>query len=68
MDQERNGVSAVFLPSRPESTVIEAVAQASGYLKPGLRIYTNGLQLAVLPGMLPGWSAFMARENQKGRA
>jgi hypothetical protein len=61
MAQERNGVSAVFFPSRPESTVAEEIEKAAGYLKPGLRIYTNGHQLAVLPGMLPGWSAFMAR-------
>jgi hypothetical protein len=58
---ERNGVAAVFLPAQPEATVCAAVEQAAGYLKPGLRLYTNGRQLAVLPAMLPGWSAFMER-------
>ena len=63
MDSERNGVAAVFFPSNPDpdATVAEVVAQTMGYLKPGLRLYTHGRQLAALPGMLPGWSAFMIR-------
>ena len=60
MDGDRNGVAAVFFPAVPEATVPEAVEQTIAYLKPGLRIYTNGRQLAVLPGMLPGWAAFVA--------
>lgn len=58
---ERNGVSAVFLPAQPDAAVIDLLQQAHVWLRPGLRIYTNGRQLAVLPAMLPGWSAFMAR-------
>ena len=61
MNSDRNGVSAVFLPAQPEAPVADLVEQASAWLKPGLRLYTNGRQLAVLPAMLPGWSAFMAR-------
>lgn len=61
MSSDRNGVAAVFFPAEPESTVSDAVARAAGYLKDGLHLYFNGRQLAVLPGMLPGWSAFMAR-------
>ncbi len=61
MNPDRNGVAAVFFPAVPEATVIEAVESTIAYLKPGLRLYTNGRQLAVLPGMLPGWAAFVAR-------
>lgn len=61
MDGDRNGVAAVFFPSAPEATVTEAVESTIAYLKPGLRLYTNGRQLAVLPGMLPGWAAFVTR-------
>ena len=46
VDHERNGVAAVFFPAEPDSTVVEAVEKAAGYLNPGLHLYTNGRQLA----------------------
>lgn len=63
MTTDRNGVAAVFLPANPEAPVSDLVEQARAWLKPGLRIYTNGRQLAVLPARAPGWSAFVARSN-----
>lgn len=42
MNSDRNGVAAVFLPANPEAPVADLVEQARAWLKPGLRLYTNG--------------------------
>lgn len=51
-------ISAVFLPTDPEATVFDLTEQIRDGIKRGLRLYTNGRQLALLPKPLNGWALF----------
>lgn len=57
-------VSAVFFPPEPESRVDDLVAQERAALRPGLRLYTNGAQFALLPQATRGWALFAAGRSQ----
>jgi hypothetical protein len=54
-------VSAVFFPAEPESRVDDLVEQARQAQRPGLRLYTNGRQFALLPKPRSGWALFAVR-------
>lgn len=55
-----SAVTAVFFPAEPESCVSDLVEQAREALRPGLRLYTNGRQFALLPQPRRGWAIFAA--------
>jgi hypothetical protein len=54
-------VTAVFFPAEPESRISDLVEQARKALRPGLRLYTNGRQFALLPQPRAGWALFAVR-------
>lgn len=50
--------AAIFLPTNPEATVFSMTDLAIEGMRSGLRLYTNGRQLALLPKPAPGWALF----------
>lgn len=53
--------AAIFLPADPEACAFDLVELAREGLKKGLRLYTNGRQLALLPRPARGWALFAAK-------
>jgi len=53
-------VCAVFFPAEPESRVCDLLEQASKARRPGMKLYTNGRQFALLAKPLSGWARFGA--------
>lgn len=51
-------ISAIFLPPNPEATVFDLTEQVREALQRGLRLYTNGRQMALLPKPAKGWALF----------
>ncbi len=53
-------VCAVFFPAEPESRVCDLLKQASEARRPGMKLYTNGRQFALLAKPRSGWARFGA--------
>lgn len=53
-------LTAIFFPADPEAAVFDLTEQARAGIKRGLRLYTNGRQLALLPRPVKGWALFGA--------
>lgn len=53
--------AAVFFPVDPEQSPFDLVNVVRKGLGDGLRLYTNGRQMALLPKPLKGWSLFCLR-------
>lgn len=53
-------VCAVFFQAEPESRVCDLLQQASEARLPGMKLYTNGRQFALLAKPRSGWARFGA--------
>lgn len=53
--------AAIFLPTDPEARAFDLVELARAGCQKGLRLYTNGRQLALLPRPAKGWALFAAK-------
>lgn len=53
--------AAVFFPVDPEQSPFDLVNVVRKGLGDGLRLYTNGRQMALLPKPLKGWALFCLR-------
>ena len=49
-------IRAVFLTANPEATVFSVTEAALQGMQAGLRLYTDGRRMALLPKKLPGWA------------
>lgn len=56
-------ISAIFLPTDPEATVFDLTEQAREGIRRGLKLYTNGRQMALLPKPAKGWALFALKAN-----
>lgn len=59
-------LAAVFFPTDPEASVFDLTEQARDGIRRGLRLYTNGRQMALLPKPLKGWALFAVKHNPNG--
>jgi hypothetical protein len=56
-------ISAVFFPPNPEASFFDLTEQARAGIKRGLRLYTNGRQMALLPKPLKGWAPMIVKHH-----
>lgn len=49
-------LTAIFFPPQPEAAAFDLTEQAIAGIRRGLRLYTNGRQMALLPKPINGWA------------
>lgn len=53
--------TAIIFPEAPEALTYDMEALVRTHARPGLRLYTNGRQFALLPKPARGWALWVGR-------